>query len=110
MPNARLRPQIIAGSLRDRLGSRRRRGYAAWGPMPERPSAGSDWWVEDPRWFPAGTPPRPSNRVAMLIDGEETFRAAWTAIQQAKHSVWLVDWALSVNMALVRGEDVESTP
>jgi phosphatidylserine/phosphatidylglycerophosphate/cardiolipin synthase-like enzyme len=78
--------------------------------MPERAPAGSDWWVEDPRWFPAGTPPRPDTKVDLLIDGEETFLAAWIAIQQAKHSVWLVDWALSVNMPLVRGADTAYTP
>ncbi len=77
--------------------------------MPERAPAGSDWWVEDPRWFPAGTPPRPNTKVDLLIDGEETFLAAWTAIRQAEHSVWLVDWALSVNMPLVRGADREHT-
>jgi phosphatidylserine/phosphatidylglycerophosphate/cardiolipin synthase-like enzyme len=78
--------------------------------MPERAPAGSDWWVEDPRWFPAGTPPRSDTKVDLLIDGEETFLAAWNAIQQAKHSVWLVDWALSVDMPLVRGADTEGTP
>lgn len=78
--------------------------------MPDRPAAGTDWWVDDPHWFPTGTPPRRDTRVDVLIDGEATFRAAWDAISQARHSVWLVDWAMSVDMELIRGRDRDEIP
>jgi len=96
---------LAVGAVRERFGSRRRRGYETWGLMPDRPPVDSSWWAADPQWFPAGTPPRDNARVRLLIDGAETFRAAWEAIQAARHSVWLVDWAMSVNMPLVRDAD-----
>lgn len=100
-----LRPALAVAAARERFGSRRRRSYATWGTMPARASSGSTWWADDPQWFPAGAPPRAGSRVEILIDGQETFRAAWEAIQAARHSVWLVDWSMSVDMALVRGQD-----
>jgi phosphatidylserine/phosphatidylglycerophosphate/cardiolipin synthase-like enzyme len=106
----RLRPVRIAGAMRNRLGTSGRRGYREWAAMPERPDPASAWWARDPHWFPAGAPPRNDTRVAVLIDGEETFRAAWDAIRNAKYSVWLVDWAMSTNMALVRGADTATVP
>ncbi|HXT37783.1 MAG TPA: phospholipase D family protein [Chloroflexota bacterium] len=78
--------------------------------MPDRPLPDSSWWAVDPQWFPAGTPPRDNARVQILIDGHETFRAAWEAIQAAQESVWLVDWAMSVAMPLVRGDDTRKVP
>jgi phosphatidylserine/phosphatidylglycerophosphate/cardiolipin synthase-like enzyme len=92
------------------MGSKGRRGYREWAAMPERLDPDATWWARDPHWFPAGTPPRGDTRVDVLIDGEETFRAAWDAIQNAKHSVWLVDWAMSSNMALVRGAQTAEVP
>jgi phosphatidylserine/phosphatidylglycerophosphate/cardiolipin synthase-like enzyme len=78
--------------------------------MPDRPGADTSWWAADPRWFPGGTPPRENARVRILIDGQATFRAAWEAIQAAQESVWLVDWAMSVTMALVRDGDTQDVP
>ena len=100
-----VRPRQVAASLRDRAGSRRRRGYREWGRFSDEPPDESNWWAAEPWWFPAGTPPRPHTKVLVHIDGQETFRAAWQAIRNAKHSVWLADWAMSADMDLVRGED-----
>lgn len=96
--------RLLVGSLRDRFGARRRR-HLAWGAMPNPAGAGAGWWAADPQWFPQGTPPRRNTQIEILIDGEETFRAAWRAIQQARHAVWLADWAMNVDMPLVRGAD-----
>jgi len=103
-------PRSIAGAVRDLLGSRGRREYAEWGPLPQRAPAASSWWADNQQWFPEGAPPRPRTNVEILVDGRQTFRAAWKAIEQAKHSVWLADWSMSVDMALVRGEDQASVP
>src|SRR5260370_40446693 len=110
MAKGRLRPLRVAGAVRNRLGSRRRRSYATWGAMPDRPTAGSDWWVDDPHWFPAGTPPRQRTKIDLLIEGEDTFRAAWQAIMSAKLPVWLVDWAMAPDMDLVRGKSSSTIP
>lgn len=110
MAGGRLRPRRVVGGVRDRAGSRRRRGYATWGQMPDRAESGSAWWADDSYWFPSGTPPRQNSKVQVLLDGEETFLAAWKAISQAKHSVWLVDWAMSTDMELVRGAGTEGVP
>jgi phosphatidylserine/phosphatidylglycerophosphate/cardiolipin synthase-like enzyme len=104
MSKGLFRPTRIAGGLRDRLGSRRRRSHTEWGSFPERAPAGSSWWSDDPQWFPGGTPPRHAS-VQPFIDGQELFLAAWQAITEAKHSVWLVDWAMTPDMELVRGAD-----
>ena len=106
----RPRPRLLIGSVRNQFGSRRRRGYRIWAPLPERAASDAGWWADDPRWFPAGTPPRPNTRVDLLIDGQETFRAAWEAIRRAEHSVWLVDWAMDVEMPLIRDEDTAEIP
>src|SRR5690349_21249602 len=98
----RPRSRRVVGSLRDRFGSKRRRSYLEWAAMPGLAPSGSDWWVDDPRWFPEGTPPRAHTAVEILIDGQAAFLAAWQAIRAAKHSVWLVDWSVSVEMPLVR--------
>jgi len=92
-------------TLRDRVGSRRRRAYREWGRFPDGLAADENWWAGETQWFPAGTPPRPHTKITIHLDGQETFRAAWQAIREAKHSVWLADWALSPDMDLVRGED-----
>lgn len=110
MADWRLSPLRVAGMVRDRAGSAGRRDYETWGPEPERPRPDSQWWTADAHWFPQGTPPRPRTQVDILIDGQDTFFSAWTAIQQARHSVWLVDWAMSVDMPLVRGADTEKVP
>ncbi len=78
--------------------------------MPERAAAGSSWLADDVHWYPRGTPPRRDTRVTILIDGEETFRAAWEAICQAKHTVWLADWAMTPDMELVRGKAQKALP
>ena len=103
-------PHRAATAIRDRAGSRRRRGYTEWGRFPERASSEAAWWEDEPQWFPAGTPPRRHTKLAMHIDGQETFRAAWLAISEAKHSVWLADWAMSSDMELIRGRDRDGIP
>ena len=94
-----------SAALRDYTGSRRRRGYREWGRFPDGQADETQWWAREPQWFPAGTPPRENTKVIVHVDGQETFRAAWQAIREAKHSVWLADWAMSADMALVRGKD-----
>jgi phosphatidylserine/phosphatidylglycerophosphate/cardiolipin synthase-like enzyme len=105
---AGLRHAVV--TVRDRVGSRRRRGYREWGRFPEASAGGTTWWAEEPQWFPAGTPPRLHTKITLHVDGQETFRAAWQAIRDAKHSVWLADWALSTDMELVRGRDRDAIP
>ena len=101
---------LAIGAVREKAGSRRRRGYGMWGAMPDRALLDSSWWAADPQWFPAGTPPRDNASIQILIDGRATFRAAWEAILAAQESVWLVDWAMSVTMPLVRGGDAHEVP
>lgn len=103
-------PRHAAAAICDRAGSRRRRGYAEWGSFPEWTGSGAAWWEDEPQWFPDGTPPRQHTKLTMHIDGQETFRAAWQAISEAKHSVWLADWAMSADMDLIRGRDREAIP
>jgi phosphatidylserine/phosphatidylglycerophosphate/cardiolipin synthase-like enzyme len=78
--------------------------------MPERAAAGSSWWADDAHWFPQGVQPRRDTRVEILIDGEKTFRAAWEAIRQARHTVWLADWAMTPDLELVRDPARQELP
>ena len=104
-------PLLIVRGLRNLIGfNRRRNRHRKWQPLPERAVPGSTWWADDPRWFPQSMPPRRDTQVEILIDGQETFRAAWQAIRAAKRSVWLTDWAMNVDMPLIRDGDTHAIP
>jgi phosphatidylserine/phosphatidylglycerophosphate/cardiolipin synthase-like enzyme len=63
---------------------------------------GGQWWSDDPRWFPGGTPPRERNAITPLIDGEPAFAALEAAIRGARHYVYVAGWALTPAFALRR--------
>ncbi len=110
MKRGQWRPRRVVDPVRDRVGSRRRRGYVEWAGAPVRPATGVPRLIDDAHWFPAGAPPRLQTTVDILIDGEQTFHAAWKAIQGASQAVWLVDWAMESDMELVRGRTRDTVP
>ena len=60
------------------------------------------WWGEDDRWFPGGTPPRRTNHVTPLIDGEEFFTALHAALTEAHHYIYISGWSLTPRFPLLR--------
>ncbi|HXL16078.1 MAG TPA: phosphatidylserine/phosphatidylglycerophosphate/cardiolipin synthase family protein [Streptosporangiaceae bacterium] len=72
---------------------RRRLRHVGWMPASDPMSGG--WAVGDP-------PPRPSNAVAVLIDGAEAFRAMAVAIANARSHVHLTGWHVTPDFALTR--------
>lgn len=46
-----------------------------------------------------------ADRVAVLIDGENYFAAFHSAVQKARHSVYILAWDIDSRMRLVRKED-----
>src|SRR5438876_6655125 len=63
--------------------------------MPASDPMSGGWAVGDP-------PPRPSNAVAVLIDGAEAFRAMAVAIADARSHVHLTGWHVTPDFALTR--------
>jgi phosphatidylserine/phosphatidylglycerophosphate/cardiolipin synthase-like enzyme len=92
------------------FGGSRRRRLLHWQTMPEQAAPETAWWAGERQWFPLGTPPRREGTLDLLIDGEDVFRAMWTAIRQAKHAVWVVDWAMTGSFSLIRGVDRRDIP
>lgn len=74
-----------------------------YGPREETPLRRPDaWWADDPRWFPADTPPRRHNRVTPLIDGENFFAALQEALGKAHDYVYIIGWSLTPHIPLAR--------
>jgi phospholipase D1/2 len=46
-----------------------------------------------------------ADKVALLIDGEDYFAAIHRALQNARHSVYILAWDIDSRMRLVRGDD-----
>ncbi len=55
------------------------------------------WFVENSKY-----PPRPSNVIEPLINGERAFRAVQEAISNAKTSIDIISWGFDPSMRLVR--------
>jgi phosphatidylserine/phosphatidylglycerophosphate/cardiolipin synthase-like enzyme len=98
----RRRPLDIAdgalGRLTERLTMahhRRRLGRVGW-------SHALDARVEE--WVIGEPPPRPSNAVQVLIDGEQAFAAMAEAMRSARSHVHITGWHITPDFALVRGE------
>lgn len=72
--------------------------------------AAAAWQVEDARWYSWGTPPRPGNRVELLVDGQAAMFSIYQAILEAKEYVLLSEWSLSPEIELVRGDDQRLVP
>lgn len=64
-----------------------------------RPDA---WWMDDPRWYTADTPPRRHNRITPLIDGEQFFAALREALSRAEAYVYIAGWCLTPYIPLAR--------
>ncbi|MCA1667723.1 MAG: phospholipase D-like domain-containing protein [Thermomicrobia bacterium] len=60
------------------------------------------WWADDPRWYPADTPPRRHNRATPLVDGENFFAALQEALAQAMEYVYIAGWSLTPHIPLAR--------
>lgn len=88
----------------------RRRCHRHVGLHARRQAGASEWWAADPRWYAEGTPPRRHNSVTALIDGEAAFSAVLTAIEQARHYVYIVGWALTPAFAMARPPVGERSP
>jgi phosphatidylserine/phosphatidylglycerophosphate/cardiolipin synthase-like enzyme len=56
-------------------------------------------------WASDAPPPRPGNRLAILIDGEEALGRMVEAVSRATRSVWLTGWFLSPEFAMQARED-----
>ena len=64
--------------------------------------AREQWWGDEHRWFPGGTPPRRHNRVTPLIDGDNFFGALHEALHEARHYVYIIGWCLTPHIPLQR--------
>lgn len=49
-----------------------------------------------------------ADRVALLIDGENYFGAFHSAVQKARHTVYILSWDIDSRMRLIRKEDSPS--
>jgi phosphatidylserine/phosphatidylglycerophosphate/cardiolipin synthase-like enzyme len=69
------------------------------------------WWGAEPRWFPAGTPPRRHNRALPLVHGDRYFAALRAALATAEDYVYVAAWCLTPHLPLGRNEpaDFEAT-
>nr|WP_320010577.1 VTT domain-containing protein [uncultured Desulfobulbus sp.] len=52
----------------------------------------------------------PAERVAIIIDGEEYYRALHEAMRKAEHRIMLVGWDLHSELALIRNEETGGYP
>jgi phosphatidylserine/phosphatidylglycerophosphate/cardiolipin synthase-like enzyme len=68
----------------------------------DRQRAASQWWGDDPHWYPGGTPPRRHNRITPLVDGERYFAALLEALRSARSYVYVIGWCLTPNIPLSR--------
>jgi phosphatidylserine/phosphatidylglycerophosphate/cardiolipin synthase-like enzyme len=60
--------------------------------------SGDGWWAQ------GEPPPRPGNRLDVLIDGEQALPAIARALAAARSHVHLTGWHLTAGLELVRGE------
>jgi phosphatidylserine/phosphatidylglycerophosphate/cardiolipin synthase-like enzyme len=72
-----------------------------------REAARQTWWGGDPRWYPAGTPPRRHNRITPLIDGDSFFAALLDAIEAAESYIFIAGWCLTPMIPL-RHDDAQA--
>jgi phosphatidylserine/phosphatidylglycerophosphate/cardiolipin synthase-like enzyme len=63
-----------------------------------------EWWVDEPIWYPGGTPPRRHNRIDPLIDGSNYLAALMSAFATAEHSVTVAGWCLTPHTPLQRDD------
>ena len=66
------------------------------------PATQQEWWGDNPRWYPGGTPPRQHNRVTPLIHGDTYFAALKEELDQARHYVYIIGWCLTPHIPLGR--------
>jgi len=92
----------VSDRLPDRRYGRRLRGAVDDDTLQRARGA---WWGDDPRWYPAGTPPRQHNRVTPLVDGEAYFTALCEALAWARHYVYVIGWCITPYIPLKRGDE-----
>jgi phosphatidylserine/phosphatidylglycerophosphate/cardiolipin synthase-like enzyme len=68
----------------------------------DRGRAVQQWWGDDPRWYPGGTPPRRHNRITPLVDGERYFDDLLEALRGARSYVYIVAWCFTPHIPLSR--------
>lgn len=51
-----------------------------------------------------------ANRAAFIVDGEAYFRAVYEALQQARHTVFIVGWDMHSELKLVRDDQQHKFP
>ena len=73
-------------------------------PKAARQARAGAWWGAEPRWFPAGTPPRLHNRVTPLIDGASYFAALHRALAEAQHYAYIIGWCLTPYIPIARAD------
>jgi phosphatidylserine/phosphatidylglycerophosphate/cardiolipin synthase-like enzyme len=74
---------------------------------PQSGNVQSEWWNEDPRWYPYDTPPRRHNRVLPLVHGDRYFAALRAALASAKSYVYVVGWSFTPYLPLGRSNAAE---
>src|SRR6478672_9491811 len=58
--------------------------------------AGQNFWCE-----------RPVDRIGLLVDGDDYYRAFYDAAQQAQHYILLAGWQFDSDACLLRGPEAE---
>src|SRR5688572_18108985 len=53
---------------------------------------------------------RPVSRAALLVDGDDYYRAFYEAAQKANHYILLAGWQFDSDACLLRGADAEHAP
>jgi phosphatidylserine/phosphatidylglycerophosphate/cardiolipin synthase-like enzyme len=87
-----------AVELAVRTKHRRRLARLGWSRALDPPRDGVLWAAGEP-------PPRPGNRIDVLIDGTEALPAIAAALRGARHSVHLTGWHVEPGFELLRGSD-----
>lgn len=64
--------------------------------------ARDEWWSDEPRWYPDGTPPRRHNRIAPLIDGAHYLPTLRRTLSGAQSYVYIAGWCLTPMIPLDR--------
>ena len=98
-----------AGPLRSPIHHRRHHHALHHGSVSpaQREAARHTWWGSDPRWYPAGTPPRRHNRLTPRIDGDSYFSALLDAIERAESYIFIAGWCLTPMIPL-RHDDTQT--
>src|SRR4029077_15773661 len=87
---------LLGEAISDQIARHHRRRLRRIGWEHALDAAGTAWAAGEP-------PPRPENRMDVLIDGSEALPLIAAELRSARSHIHLTNWFLSPDFALVRG-------